>query len=247
MRRGTEDDYRGRRGWSAPGDDAQRVDEAERRVPRGGDLIIRPMGLRALLGRVGCKLLGHGGEWEWVADGSCVAVRSCPYCGEAGSLTQHSFTGWVYASPADTTVCLMEQRCTRCQLSREKVRHKRRAEYLTPGKCEMQSSCTRCGKTTSEVEVHHKDPQWRYLYELEPPSGLTVAPLLGGFGRPAEACRGRMTCSRCSAATSPITTKHQWGAWKRETPARPAPTAPEQASQVRRCLLCNLTESKTPS
>lgn len=201
------------------------------------------MGLRGMLGRVGCLLGRHVGEWIWTAEGSCVMARTCPYCGKAWSKTGHRFTDWAYTALDDTTSCLMERHCLRCQLAEEETRHRSRARYLSDGKCEKQPYCTRCGKPTGPVSVSHEDGQWRYLIDVDPPSGSATAPMLGGFRRPDDACRGRMFCPRCGAAHGPVEVEHDWGGWRPDPGAQQALSASRPTQQGRKCQRCNATET----
>jgi hypothetical protein len=197
------------------------------------------MELQSLLGRVGCILGRHGGKWEPAPDGPCAISRTCPYCGKGWADTRHSFTDWTYTVPDDTTSCVMARHCPRCELREEDLWHNPVERYLASDKCELQSSCARCGTPTSEVRVHHEDVEWQYLIEIDPPSGLAAAPMLGGFGRPYEACRGRPSCVRCGTVCGPIEAQHEWGKWRPEPQAQSRP-----APEVRRCLRCGDTETK---
>ena len=195
------------------------------------------MELQSLAGRVGCILGKHGGKWERASDSSCAMSRTCPHCGKGWEDTQHSLTDWAYTNPDDTTSCLMARHCPRCGLREEEPEHQPVDLYLAPDKCEIQSFCTRCGIPTSEASVLHEDVKWKYMIEIDPPSGSAAAPMLGGFGRPYEACRGRWFCIRCDMACSPVEMQHEWGGWRSD----PWPQPPQQ---VRRCLRCNDTETK---
>jgi hypothetical protein len=193
-----------------------------------------------MLGRVGCMLGRHAGEWTRTVDNSCAVARACPHCGKSWSDTWHSFTDWTYTAREGATSCLMERHCSRCGLTRQQPGHESRRRYLSADKCEMQPYCTRCGEVTGKVSVSHKDFQWRYLADVDPPSGSATAPLLGGFGRPEDACRGRSFCTRCGKADGPHKVRHDWGGWN---PSPQGQSASQSAQQVRHCRRCKFTDT----
>jgi hypothetical protein len=195
------------------------------------------MGLRDMLERVGCVLGRHADEWIWTGDGSCAMARTCSWCGKIWpSITEHRFTAWAYTASDDTTSCLMEHHCLRCGLSKEDTRHNPRKHYLSPGKCEMQSFCTRCGNPIDPAFVRHKIA-WRYLVDLDdPPSGLKTAPMLGCPRE--DYCRGRESCLRCGAKCAPEESRHVWEGRTRVYPQQKA----QSIQQPRTCGRCGFVE-----
>jgi hypothetical protein len=113
------------------------------------------MGVRDMLGRAGCAVGLHGGQWEWVKDGSCEQVRGCPHCGNTKTRTEHGLSEWAYVDQEDTASCLMERHCARCGLTEESARHEPRWRYESVDGCAGQLFCVRCDAPSGKPGVRH--------------------------------------------------------------------------------------------
>lgn len=213
---------------TAPQKTTAPVHDGSHVLHRAGMPIIVIMGLRDITRRLACFAGWHAGAWVNLADGSCVLTRTCPDCRQSWSKTQHTFTEWEYANPGDTTSCDMERHCPRCLSKEEQRGHKWRTRYLSPDRCEMQSYCTRCGETSKDLTSHDRY-EWRYFFDITPPSGLAAAPLLGGIGHPGDLCRGREFCTRCGTPHGRHELRHEWGGWQPCPRAISVPVTPEGA------------------